>query len=244
MQKLYLYFLLLYCLLDAISGRFVIEERYPPTPKNGESIYINSGKEVTLSCTSNEEFNLCQWVRPDSISCGILNSEQRKTCNQDGRISGMSSWKIEKEGTRKCTLTVDSVRETEEGDWNCRLESFPNNGAGKSSKTEEFSIKLLDPAKVTIDGNMELTLRSGTAETVVCSAKGTPKPVKLDWYLNDAPLQILRRELDGRNGTDVLKEKVTAVFPDSSQRLECKSLQIDAMNNEITSRYYSTLYLK
>ena len=240
MYEKYLYFLLLYCVFDAISGRFTIEERYPPTPNNGESIYIDSGKEVTLSCTSNEDFNLCQWVRPDSISCGILNSEQRKTCDVDGRISGMSSWKIEKQGSRKCLLIVDSVKETEEGDWNCRLESFPHNGAGKSSKTEEFSIKLLEPAKVTIDGNMELSLQSGTEETVVCSARGTPKPVNLEWYLNDAPLNIVRRQADSRNGTDVLKEEVTAVFPDNSQRLDCKSVQLDAMNNKVTSRYEYT----
>ena len=232
-----IYILLLqYCILNQVSGRFQIEQRSPSSPGAGESIYIKSGGILKLSCTSNEEFNLCQWIRPDTISCGILNSDQTTTCKEDPRVSGMSSWKIEKEGNRKCILTVESVRHTEIGDWHCRLESLPNNGARKSYKTELFPIKLLEPSKVTIHGSNELTLRSGAEETVVCSAKGSPKAVKLEWHLDDNPLKILRKEVDDSQETDVIKQTVTAVFPQNSDRLECKAIQIDAMNNEIASR--------
>ena len=198
------------------------------------------GKTVTLSCSSNEEFNLCQWVRPGSLSCGILNSERRKTCPQDDRIIGMSSWKIEKEDVNKCSLTIEGVKEAEEGEWNCKLQSLPNNNGIKYDSSEDFSIKILEPAKVTMDGPMDLQLASGVEETFTCSAKGLPRPTKLEWTLNGAPMAFLSRETDGSNGTDVLKEKVTAIFPDTSlsgKRLECEATQRDALNNEVKSRY-------
>ena len=72
---------------------------------------------------------------------------------------------------------MNNIEDTEIGDWNCRLESFPSNGERKTSKTESFPIKILEPAKVTIEGNMELTFRSNTEETAVCTASGTPKPM-------------------------------------------------------------------
>ena len=149
----------------------------------------------------------------------------------------MSNWSIRKEGGRKCILTVDNVRDTEIGEWHCTLESFPNNGGRKTSKREAFPIKILEPADVTIDGNMELTFRSGAEETAVCTARGTPKPDKLEWYLNSNPLQIISKETEENDWDDSIKEKVTAVFPNNSNRLECKAIQIDAMNNEIESRY-------
>ena len=226
-----------YFLLYPATGSFLIEDRYPSEPQNNKNIFIQRERTLTLSCTSNEEFNLCQWIRPDSISCGILNSERGKTCKLDDRVSGMSSWSIAKEGNRKCILTVYVVKETEVGDWQCRLESLPRNGNRKSSRSEEFPIKLLEPSKVTIEGSMELTLRSGAEETVVCSAQGHPKPFKLDWYLNNDPLEVTSKKKIESSDTAVVKESVTAIFPEYSNRIECKAAQIDAMNNEMISRY-------
>ena len=135
--------LLKHCMLHFANGQFEIESTSPSQLENDGGIYIKKGAELTLSCTSNEEFNICQWIRPDAIDCGILNSEQTKTCQNDQRVSGMSDWKIRKEGNKKCILTVNNIEDTEIGEWNCRLESFPNNGVSKTSKSESFSIKML-----------------------------------------------------------------------------------------------------
>ena len=125
------FLILLLSLLNEASGTFFIKDRFPPKQTGDGIIYIKRSKSITLSCSSNEEFNLCQWVRPGSLSCGILNSEKRKTCPQDERIIGMSNWKIEKENVNKCSLTIESVNEADEGKWHCKLQSLPNNNADK-----------------------------------------------------------------------------------------------------------------
>ena len=226
------YFLLLF-----VEATFTIEDRFPPSSQYEESIFIKREEQLILSCSSSEEFNLCQWARPDSIPCGILNSEQNKICKKDTRVSGMSGWSIKKEGHRKCILTIDSVKDTEVGDWHCRLESLPYKGGAKSSKTEEFRVRLLEPAKVTLDGSMELSFRSGSKESATCSAAGTPKPIKLEWYLNNQPLGDVNIEIDETSRDNELKEKITTIFPADANRLECKAVQKDVMENEITSKY-------
>ena len=225
------YFLFLF-----VEATFTIEDRFPPSSNSGESIFIKREGRLILSCSSSEEFNLCQWARPDSIPCGILNSEQDKICKKDARVSGMSGWSIKKEGHRKCILTIDSVKDTEVGDWHCRLESLPFKGGEKSSKTEEFRVRLLEPAKVTLDGSMELSFRSGSKESATCSAVGTPKPLKLEWYLNNEPLRDIDIALDETSKENELKEKISTIFPVDANRLECKAVQKDAMDNEITSK--------
>ena len=229
--------LLKYCILQSVNGLFEIESTSPSQSEDGENIYIKRGAELTLTCTSNEEFNLCQWVRPDSINCGLFNSDQSTSCKNDPRVNGMSDWSIRKEGDQKCILTVEAVRDTEVGDWNCRLESFPNNDGRKVSKSESFSIKILESAKVTIEGNMELTFRDNTEETAVCTASGTPKPVKVEWYLNNEQLETINKETNENVQDNSIEETITAVFPQNSNRLECRATQVDAMNNEIESRY-------
>ena len=229
--------LLQHCILHFANGQFEIESTSPSQHENGGGIYIKKGAKLTLSCISNEEFNICQWTRPDAMNCGILNSEEHKTCQNDPIVVGMSDWKIRKEGNRKCILTVDNIEDTEIGDWNCRLESFPNNGGSKTSKSESFPIKMLEPAEVTIEGNMELTFRSNTEETVVCTANGTPKPIRLEWFLNEDPLETISKETEENSWDNSITETVSAIFPQSSNRLECRATQIDAMNNEIESRY-------
>ena len=229
--------LLKYCIIQSVNGLFEIESTSPSQSEDGENIYIKRGATLTLTCTSNEEFNLCQWVRPDSINCGLFNSDQSTSCKNDPRVNGMSDWSIRKEGGRKCMLTVEAVRDTEVGDWNCRLESFPNNDGRKVSKSESFSIKILEPAKVTIEGNMELTFTDNTEETAICTASGTPKPVKVEWYLNNEQLETINEETNENVQDNTIQETITAVFPQNSNRLECRATQIDAMNNEIESRY-------
>ena len=225
-----------YFLLPFAEATFTIEDRFPPSSNGGENIFIKREGRLILSCSSSEEFNLCQWARPDSVPCGILNSEQDKICKKDNRVSGMSGWSIKKEGHRKCILTIDSVKDTEVGDWHCRLESLPYKGGAKSSKTEEFRVRLLEPAKVTLDGSMELTFRSGSKESATCSAVGSPTPIKLEWYLNNQPLRDVKIELDETSRENELKEKIATIFPADANRLECKAVQKDAMENEITSK--------
>ena len=229
--------LLKYWIIQSVNGLFEIESVFPSQSEDGENIYIKRGAMLTLTCTSNEEFNLCQWVRPDSINCGLFNSDQSTSCKNDPRVNGMSDWSIRKEGDRKCVLTVEAIRDTEVGDWSCRLESFPNSNGRELSKSESFSIKILEPAEVTIEGNMELTFRDNTEETAVCTASGTPKPVKVEWYLNNELLETTNKEADENFQENTIKETITAVFPPNSNRLECKATQVDAMNNEIESRY-------
>ena len=226
-----------HCILHFAYCEFEIESTSPSQLENGGGIYIKKGAELTLSCSSNEEFNTCQWTRPDALNCGILNSEKTKTCKNDQRVSGMSDWRISKEGNQKCTLTVNNIEDTEIGDWNCRLESFPNNVGSETARSESFPIKILEPAEVTIEGNMELTFRSNTEESAVCTATGTPKPIKLDWYLNEDPLEAISKDTDKISGDNTITETISAIFPQSSNRLECRATQIDAMKNEIESRY-------
>ena len=92
-------------------------------------------------------------------------------------------------------------------------------------------------AEVTIEGNMELTFRVNTEETAVCTATGTPKPVKVEWYLNNELFETVNKETDENFQENTIREMITAVFPQNSNRLECKATQVDAMNNEIESRY-------
>ena len=50
-------------------------------------------------------------------------------------------------------------------------------------------------------------------------------------------LETTNKEADENFQENTIKETITTVFPPNSNRLECKATQVDAMNNEIESRY-------
>ena len=223
------------------AASFSIEEQYPPMPSGSEPLYIKKGKTLTLSCSSNAEFNLCQWVRPGSLSCAIFNSEDSKACPHHDDIVGTSDWEIRKDSKHKCSMIIQSVSEAEEGKWNCQLQSLPNGKSSVKEKDERnFRIKILQPAVVTIDGPNELTLSPGIEEFLSCSAEGNPKPTNVEWRVDDSPLTPTTKMTDDHNRPNVLKEKIGVIFPDNSwsgKRIECRSTQLDAENDEVISRY-------
>ena len=91
----------------------------------------------------------------------------------------------------------------------------------------DLKVNSMLPSKVTF---------AGSKEHATCSAVGAPTPIKLEWYLNNQPLRDVKIKLDETSRENELKEKITTIFPADANRLECKAVQKDAMENEITSK--------
>jgi len=83
-------------LISFTSGesQFGLEKRWPDGPlsqPSEASMYLKKGSGTSLSCTSNEKFNLCRWARPNvADSCNIFghaNSDVEQKC-----LTGMENY--------------------------------------------------------------------------------------------------------------------------------------------------------
>jgi hypothetical protein len=230
-----LVFVIVYAIQVAVAQEhFEITERHPVnlSPEDIPVHRVKEGESFTLSCTSSQKFNLCSWVHPGSqTACGIISGDERKRCIQTG---AMSTWTVTREGDTKCKVVVEEMGPDEVGEWNCDLQSYPNQENKYDTAQEYTMIKLVRPAHVELKGPLDMVLYEGERAEFICQASGAPVPTVLEFSIGRAPLDGVRVE-DESADTNKREMRVSAEVRKewSGKQLTCAAKQTDDEGNEI-----------
>jgi hypothetical protein len=87
-------------------------------------------------------------------------------------------------------LSVDG----DSGKWVCYLESYPSKSMPYTSVEAATMIRVVEPSIVELKGPSQIPVTLNTKNQFMCVARGSPKPVRLEWTVGNNPMTILDSE--------------------------------------------------